>query len=146
MTALYVLGAILIVLVVGVMVAPLFQDEGPVTEMEALPPGERREAALEAVRDIQFEYETGKMDEEEFRSLRAHFGRVALEAEDELEEAGESVPEAGGAPPAEAAAGDSADADGGACPECGTEVRVGSRFCPRCGTRQPTASGGEEQG
>lgn len=96
MTALYVLGAILVLLIAGVMVAPLFREEGPATEMEALPPRERREAALEAVRDLQFEHETGKLGDEEHRRLRAHYGRMVLDAEEELEAAGEPVPEDGG--------------------------------------------------
>lgn len=146
MTALYLLGAVLVVLVLGVMVAPLFQDEGPAVEMEALPARERREAALEAVREVQFEHETGKMAEEEFRRLRAHYGRMALEAGEELEAAGEAVPESGeDRVGSEAAgAGSTAEGDGkdaSSCPECGAEVRPGGRFCPRCGTRQPASPG-----
>lgn len=154
MTALYVLGAILVVLVLGVMVAPLFREEGPAVEIETLPPKERREAALEAVRDVQFEHETGKLGDEEYRRLRTHYGRMVLEAERELEAAGEAVPEdgagtraaveavregSGGGPP-EASAG----ADGPAsCPSCGRELESEVRFCPACGTRQPSTAGDE---
>lgn len=149
MIALYALGAILVVLVLGVMVAPLFRDEGPAAEMEALPPAERREAALEAVRDLQFEHETGKMGDEEYRRLRAHFGRMVLEAEGELEAAGEAVSDEGGDARAAVtaarreAAGGSSDASAAECPACGEELEASVRFCPQCGTRRPGASGEE---
>ncbi len=149
MIALYALGAILVVLVLGVMVAPLFRDEGPAAEMEALPPAERREAALEAVRDLQFEHETGKMGDEEYRRLRAHFGRMVLEAEEELEAAGEAVSDEGGdaraavAAARREAAGGSSDASAAECPACGEELEASVRFCPQCGTRRPGASGEE---
>lgn len=155
MTALYVLGAILVVLVLAVMVAPLFREAGPAAELESLPPADRREAALEAVRDLQFEHETGKMGDDEYRRLRAHYGRLVLEAEEELEAAGEAVPEGGGearaavaAARGEASAGEAAtEARSGAeapgsvpdCPECGVELEAAVRFCPSCGARQPDA-------
>ena len=148
MTALYVLGAILILLVLGVMVAPLFREEGPATELESLPPLERREAALEAVRDLQFEHETGKLGDEEYRQLRAHYGRMVLDAEEELEAAGESVPGGGGDARAAVAAAregetEEADVAPSPCPECGEEPATAVRFCPRCGARQPGAAGGD---
>lgn len=149
MIALYALGAILVVLVLGVMVAPLFRDEGPAAEMEALPPAERREAALEAVRDLQFEHETGKMSDEEYRRLRAHFGRMVLEAEEELEAAGEATADDGGearaavAAARREAAGGSSDGSAAECPACGEELEAAVRFCPQCGTRRPGASGEE---
>ena len=124
MTALYLLGAILIVLVLGVMVAPLFREEGPAEELESLPPAERREAALEAVGDLRFEHETGKMSEEEYRRLRTHFGRVILAAEEEMEATGEEAP----APDP--------------CPECGETPDDPVKFCPKCGARQPGAAAG----
>lgn len=155
MTAMYVLGAILVVLVIGVMVAPLFREEGPATELETLPPRERREAALEAVRDLQFEHDTGKMSDEEFHRLRTHFGRMVLAAEEELEDAGASVPDEGGEARAavaaareEASSGEGGPAPGEEaavpdCPECGAGLETPVRFCPECGARQPDASGGE---
>ena len=162
MTALYVLGAILVVLVLAVMVAPLFREEGPAAELESLPPAERREAALEAVRDLQFEHETGKMGDDEYRRLRAHYGRIVLAAEEELETAGEAVPEGGGEARAAVAAAREGDAGGEAareagsgaespgpvpdCPECGAELEAAVRFCPSCGARQPAASAEEREG
>lgn len=145
MTALYLLGAILVVLVLGVMVAPLFREEGPAAELESLPSAERREAALEAIRDLRFEHETGKMGEEEYEQLRTHFGRVVLAAEEELEAAGEGLPGDGGEARATVAADREETAEGrgdappAPCPECGEVPDVPVRFCPKCGARQPGA-------
>lgn len=147
MTALYLLGAILVVLVLGVMVAPLFREEGPAAELESLPPDERREAALEAVRDLRFEHETGKMGEEEYRRLRNHFGRMILAAEEEMEAAGEDLPGDGGEARAAVAAAreETAENRGEArpepCPECGEATDAPVKFCPKCGARQPGAAG-----
>lgn len=147
MTALYLLGAILVVLVLGVMVAPLFREEGPAAELESLPPAERREAALEAIRDLRFEHETGKMGEEEYQELRTHFGRMVLAAEEELEAAGERLPGDGGearaavAAAREEAAKDRDEAPPAPCPECGEAPDARVRFCPKCGARQPGAAG-----
>lgn len=157
MTALYILGALLLVLLAVVLLAPLVEEEEGDVALEDLPLRERREAALEALREIEFEYATEKLPEDDYRRLRARYGRVALEAREALEErgslpagagearAGASGREAGARPGDDAAAGDGTDAEGGAgagrkpCVSCETSMRADARFCPRCGARQEGA-------
>lgn len=141
MTALYVLGALLLVLLAGVVLAPLLEREPPDEDLVDLPPAERKEAAVEALSELEFEYQTDKLPDEEYRRLRTHYGRIALEAEEEME-AGRRTAGGDGAPEAEAPGGAgarsprAAGGDGGACPDCGAQVPAGARFCPRCGARQ----------
>lgn len=146
MTALYLLGALLLVLLVAVVLAPLVEREPPDEALEELPPDQRHEAAVEALSEVEFEYRTDKLPEEEYRRLRAHYGRIALAAEDEMGGADGTAPArddetppdsaAGEAAPDSAAGGDARPSPGTgapACPECGTDVPGGARYCPRCG-------------
>lgn len=143
MIALYIFGALLVLLLAGVLLAPLLEDEEADLSLEELPPEERRRAAREALRELEFERETGKVPEEDYRQMRARYGRIAAEARKALEAA--DAPDAPGDPPA-AAAAETADGDGagrpapgeaaGRCGACGAKVRAGARYCPRCGTAQ----------
>lgn len=151
MISLYILGAILLLLLVGVILAPLLEREPPDRDLEDLPPEERYEATLEALRELEFEYQTEKLSDEEYGRLRAHYGRLALGAEEEMERdvegAGEEIAAAassGAREPASATgggegatpAGAAAAEDRGTCDACGGSVPAGARFCPRCGEEQ----------
>lgn len=137
MIALYVLGALLLLLLVGVMLAPLLEDARPAVELEDLPPAQRREAALEALRDVEFEHETGKLDRAEYRHLRTHFGRAVLEAEEAMTGPADGAP-AGDDDGAGAAGGDPS-VETAWCTSCGGELRTGARYCPACGEPRPGA-------
>lgn len=144
MTALYLFGAFLVVLLAGVVLAPLVESEPPDEELDELPPEERREAAVEALSEVEFEYRTDKLSEEEYRRLRAHYGRIALAAEEAMEgdgdggAAGSAATETAAAPGGGAGAGGPGQGGGSGprfCPECGTEAPGGARYCPECGER-----------
>jgi len=114
MTAVYFFAAILAVLLAAVLVAPLLDrhpDEGPPTT-----PAGRLDEALDALRELEFEHETGKIDAADYRSLRAEYAAVAIAARD----AGAVAPTEGG--------GDVA------CSVCGVRLAPGAKFCSRCGT------------
>ncbi len=123
-TAVYLFGAILIILLAAVVLAPLVEgrhlDERPEGELSAV---ERKELAIEALRELEFEYQTGKVSEQEYLSLRERFGRQALAAREEL--------------------GEPAAAPEGRCETCGAEAREGAKFCGRCGSRLVAAAQGE---
>ena len=43
-------------------------------------PASRQEAALAQLAELEFEYQTGKINEEEYREMRGPLARVAIEA------------------------------------------------------------------
>ena len=130
MIALYLLGAVLVLLVTAALLAPLFLEREPEVELEDLPPADRREAALEALRELAFEHQTGKLPDEEYETLRSRLGKVVLEAEEAVEAGDPDAPAAGDAVRAETAAVREA---GTTCRSCGREMPPGASFCPACG-------------
>lgn len=146
MTALYLFGAFLVVLLAGVVLAPLVEREPPEEELDELPPEERHEAAVEALAELEFEYRTDKLAEEEYRQLRSHYGRIALAAEEAMEGEGGAAEDARRGEGVDASDGAEASTGGArpgpaeptsqrTCPACGSEAPEGARFCPRCGER-----------
>lgn len=120
MTAVYFFAVILFVLLAAVLVAPLL-DRQPRPGV-AGEPGERLGEALEALRELEFEHETGKIDDEDYRKLRAEYAAVAIAARD----AGATAP-----------AGEDdrrRRGEGTACEVCGAPTAPTASFCSRCGT------------
>lgn len=153
MIAIYIFGGLLVVLLTGVMLAPLVEREPPDVPLEELPAKERRAVALEALRELEFEHETGKLTDEEYGRQRARYGRAALDALEEMESSGGE-----GAAPVEAeeasggAAGEDVADSGDAtepgeqeartrCPSCGSAVRSDASFCAQCGSPLAASAG-----
>ncbi len=109
MTAVYVFGGIMAVLILAVVFAPLVEDRLRGSAGES--PEDRKREAIEALRELEFEYQTGKVSEEDYARLRARYARAAIEARDEL---GERV-------------------GPGGCPSCGAPRKEDARFCSTCG-------------
>lgn len=117
MTAVYFFAGILGILLIVVLVAPLLDSQpSPGARTD---PVARLDAALEALRELEFEHETGKVEDEDYRRLRARYAAEAIEARD----AG-----AGSLERDEAA-------DRALCRVCEAPLSPGGRFCARCGTR-----------
>lgn len=114
MYAVYIFGGILALLLAAVIFAPMVERKS-VREAEAPTPEGRKARALDALRELEFEYETGKMAESDYQKLRAHWAAEAIEARDALGETSGRV------------------VTGGECPVCGAAVKSGARFCSRCG-------------
>lgn len=109
MTAVYVFGAIMAILVLAVVFAPLVEDR--LRGRSGDSPEERKHEAIEALRELEFEYQTGKVSEEDYAKLRARYARSAIAARDEL---GERVGQ-------------------GDCSSCGAPRKEGAKFCSTCG-------------
>lgn len=123
MTAVYFFAGILAILLIVVLVAPLLDSEpSPGARTD---PAARLEIALDSLRDLEFERATGKVDEDDYRRLRARYAAEAIEARD----AG-----AGGLEPDEAT-------ERAVCAVCEAPLSSGARFCTRCGT--PVDGGGD---
>ena len=134
MIAVAVFGAIMAMLLVAVVVAPMV-EEGRRSKPE--PGGEaavRLEHALEALRRLQFDYETGKLNDEDYAALRREHAADAIAARDEL---ASQAPAESGTPAGESGA----PAGEPSCATCGSVVARSVQFCTHCGSPvlQPTA-------
>lgn len=83
----------------------------------------RRRVALASLKEVEYDRVSGKLDDEDYRQLRAQLEREALAAIDAAENAGGDLA-AGGAGTGEAGAH-----------ACGFVNPAGSRFCAGCGGR-----------
>jgi hypothetical protein len=91
-----------------------------------------RDALVEALRDLEHDFETGKLEAADYERMRAELRGRALDLlEDERLRAAAAGPSAGGAPAAAGAPGAAA----AGCRACGHEPAPGDRFCARCGAR-----------
>jgi hypothetical protein len=124
--------------------APLDRRADEPSEVEA-----RKRVALLALRDVEYDYATGKLNEADYKSLRGELASEALDAM-KAEEAVETLSaspgaaapggaEVGGALPDRAALEEeiaryrAALQAGSVCPECRGINPPGSRFCATCG-------------
>ena len=108
--------------------ASLERDEFELTDTEA-----RKRVALLALRDVEYDFLADKLDEHDYRSLKAELTAEALAALEADERA------QGGAGPHE----DDLEAEitqiraglreGSVCGACGFSNEAGSRFCSACG-------------
>ena len=117
--------------------ASLEREDDELTETEA-----RKRVALLALRDVEYDFLAGKLDEDDYRSLKSQLTAEALAAL----EADEAARGSGAA----TAGDDDLEAEiarvraglraGLVCPECGFSNDKGSKFCSACGhelKRQP---------
>ncbi len=98
----------------------------------AAPPAAAKQQALAALRELDFDYRTGKVGEEDYAPLRQ---RLLVEAA----QAAQSVADAQPALDDEIETavrtlrGAKSYKTERACPECHAPARAGNRFCPKCG-------------
>ncbi len=109
--------------------ASLEREDDELTDAEA-----RKRVALLALRDVEYDFLAGKLDEADYRSLKSELTAEALAAL-EADEAARD----GTAPEAEDDLEDEitrireALRRGLACPKCAYSNEKGSRFCSACG-------------
>ena len=121
MTGFVLFGGILVVLLVTIIWAAIRSGEDTGASLGA---AERRDAAIEALRDLELEYRTGKLREDEYRSTRGRLERAAIEARDAAARgpATDPAPPPAKAPPTLRP-----------CPECAAPLTGDEAFCPTCG-------------
>jgi hypothetical protein len=101
-----------------------------------------REAVYAAIRDLDEDFETGKLTPADHASMRDELRSRALalaQSEREAQE-GRARPEARDAAPAPGRPAP-AGAVSQRCPDCETALPRAARFCPQCGTRLEAAAG-----
>lgn len=117
--------------------ASLDRADDELTETEA-----RKRVALLALRDVEYDFLAGKLDEGDYRSLKGELtaeALAALEADEAARREGDAG-EAGASTgeldlEAEIAQMRAGLKSGAACAACGFANREGSRFCSACGRR-----------
>jgi len=126
------------------LTVPLFAD----SDDEDDPLLRRRDRALAALREIEFDRATGKLSDEDFAGLQAKYQAEALEALRAVDEAKADAGVVSRAGAALAASGDGdaverliAEARAQArtrkqrfCEECGAPLEGSGKFCVTCGT------------
>jgi len=134
----FVLGATLVTLAVVLFLiqpvtkgihASLDREEDELTDTEA-----RKRVALLALRDVEYDFLSGKLDETDYRALKGELtaeALAALEADESARTGGTATMEA---LEAEIAATRAGLRSGASCPECGYTNGAASRFCSSCGS------------
>lgn len=140
------LGAVLVTLAIVLFLiqpvtkglyASLEREEDELTETEA-----RKRVALLALRDVEYDFLSGKLDEQDYRALKGELtaeALAALEADEKARSLGTSAVDQLEAEIAAARAGLQA---GVPCEECGFTNVAASRFCSACGSPLPAPATG----
>lgn len=122
--------------------APMGRDDEELTEAQ-----HRKRTALYALRDVEYDYHAGKLDEADYQAMKREISAEALAALDaeEWEWAQREGRRAAVADEeddqveAEIAQLRASLREGAICRECGHPNRPGSRFCSECGGAFPDA-------
>lgn len=113
--------------------ASLEREDDELTDTEA-----RKRVALLALRDVEYDFLAGKLDEEDYRSLKTELTAEALAAL-EADEAARAERGATGPAPTDDLEAEIARIrqhirSGLVCSSCGYTNEEGSRFCSSCGS------------
>ena len=142
-----IIGAVLLVAAVVLYIlqpmlsgqrASLHRELDEPTEAEA-----RRRVTLLALRDVEYDYATGKLDETDYRALKRELAAEAIDALDQAEAEAAAGP--GSAPPEledEIAKLRTGLRAGTTCSSCGSTNEGGSLFCAYCGAPLTRAGAG----
>jgi cytochrome c-type biogenesis protein CcmI len=125
--------------------APMGRVDEELTEAQ-----HRKRIALLALRDVEYDFHAGKLDEADYSRLKGEIAKEALQALDSEEAEWAAREGAAGRAPSDAtppvsSAGIEAEIaalresirEGMVCPHCGHPNPRGSRFCGDCGSALP---------
>jgi hypothetical protein len=91
-------------------------------------PGEKRKDILSAIRDLDFDFSTGKVTEDDYSTLRAQLvAEAALHIQPEKSVEDDQLE-------AMISARKTSLSKGLDCSHCGKKITAGSRYCSQCGT------------
>lgn len=131
-----ILGIIALVIGTAVVVTiPLTQkdmstEEPAYIDLTLAKLEEEKESAYNALKEAEFDYETGKLSDEDFQAIKDKYGAKAVEAMKKLENyQGKKV----GGTKRESSRGLSPK---NFCSSCGAKIEKGAKFCGSCGIAQ----------
>jgi hypothetical protein len=112
------------------------------TEEEVTDAQHRKKVSLLALRDVEYDFHAGKLDEVDYLAMKRDLSLEALNAIDTEESERAGQPTAGSdVVEAEIAALRASIREGIVCPECGWPNARRSRFCGDCGSALPQRTG-----
>jgi hypothetical protein len=85
----------------------------------------RKEAVYTALKDLDFDHSTGKIDDADYHSIKASLEGEAISLLERIENFEKGVQPAGAKPASTARF----------CPSCGAETQKTHRFCASCGAK-----------
>jgi len=112
---------------------------------------QRKETLLQNIADLAFEYDMGKLSEEDFSAMRARLKAETMEVIEQIEILQESEALLQGKSSSSRRSPDRPSTGGGStaarfCAACGEPLPPGARFCAACGAKvQDGATKGEIQ-
>jgi hypothetical protein len=134
-----IIGVLVALAAVALVLDPLvrpyaIRPEPPSSEPEDDPLEQRKELALAALKEIEFDRATGKLDDADYERMKARYTAEALEAIREADAAAAPV-EPAMADPVESLIAARRKASKGRrfCTECGSELEGKGKFCVECG-------------
>lgn len=136
----FAVGMLVILVVTVIVLEPIVRGRSASMERTSEEMSEAeatRRVRLLALRDAEYDYQMGKLTEEDYRSLHAELAAEALQAMQAVEAEQAGVPSFSGgtldAIEAEVAAVRAGLREGTTCGVCGHGNPAGSRFCGSCG-------------
>ena len=99
----------------------------------------KKEAVYISIKDLDFDYRTGKLSEDDYKELKERYELEALHILKDIDDS-EREKTTADKTIARQVASESAeptDKDFIFCPKCGTKAKMGDSFCFKCGAKLP---------